>query len=148
MGPIPAEQPKANSLMNTQYLNYVFGKLCKTCNTLKAPETHHCSTCDSCISRMDHHCPWVNNCVGIYNQKYFLQFLLYVFLGSFHALVLIIWQCYGCMFVDSCYLFHRSIGMVWIAIGSVMLGLIFCLFVCIMFYDQMDCIITNMSTID
>ncbi|VDP19133.1 unnamed protein product [Onchocerca flexuosa] len=34
--------------------------------------------------------PWVNNCIGEYNQKYFLQFLLYVGLSSGYALSLIV----------------------------------------------------------
>ena len=74
-----------------KYLQGVVNKHCRKCNSVKPPLSHHCSICGRCIARMDHHCPWVNNCVGFYNQKFFLQFLVYVFLGSMHALVLMVW---------------------------------------------------------
>lgn len=52
--------------------------ICTRCETYRPPRAHHCRICKRCIRRMDHHCPWINNCVGERNQKYFLQFLIYV----------------------------------------------------------------------
>ena len=82
---------------NIRFLDTVLSKHCKKCNSVKPPQSHHCSICGRCIARMDHHCPWVNNCVGYYNQKFFLLFLLYVGLGSSHALVMMAWQGMLCM---------------------------------------------------
>lgn len=61
-------------------------KMCQKCNAPKPPRAHHCSTCKRCVLKMDHHCPWVNNCVGLRNQKFFLQFVLYVSLQCFAAM--------------------------------------------------------------
>ena len=116
------------------------------CDTVKIPQSHHCSTCKRCIARMDHHCPWVNNCVGYYNQKHFLLFLIYVFIGSAHALFLICMKCYEC-YNSTCFLFSEMAQLV-IAIVSIVLALLFCIFVAVMFYDQFSCIIEHTSTVD
>eukprot|EP00808_Paulinella_micropora_P025969 g11239.t1 len=52
-------------------------KECMRCKMPKPVKAHHCSICARCVIKMDHHCPWINNCVAIYNQKYFMLFLLY-----------------------------------------------------------------------
>lgn len=128
------------------HLESVFQKTCKKCDTIKAPQSHHCSTCKACIARMDHHCPWVNNCVGYYNQKHFLLFLIYVFVGSSYAIVLISMKCYGC-WSKNCWMFNQS-GSLIIACMSIFLGVLFAIFTAVMLWDQISCIIENQSTID
>jgi len=128
------------------HIESIFSNTCKKCETLKVPASHHCSTCGGCIGRMDHHCPWVNNCVGYYNQKHFLLFLIYVFLGSFHALVLMGMQSWSC-YKGECYIFEKNAEIA-IAIIAIVLAILFCIFVCVMFYDQISCIVECTSTID
>ncbi|XP_046388189.1 palmitoyltransferase ZDHHC3 [Ischnura elegans] len=64
--------------------------VCTRCETYRPPRAHHCRICKRCIRRMDHHCPWINNCVGELNQKYFIQFLVYVGMLSGYAILLVI----------------------------------------------------------
>ena len=131
---------------NIQILSRIMNKKCKKCSSFKPPASHHCSTCERCIARMDHHCPWVNNCVGFYNQKFFLQFLIYVALGSVHALVLIAWQSFLCM-EQNCVIMKYTHVCILAGI-SIFLAVLFALFVIITFCDQMSCILYNTSTID
>ena len=61
--------------------------ICKICNEIKPLRTHHCSICGSCVFKMDHHCPWINNCIGQNNHRYFLLFLVHVFLYSIFNII-------------------------------------------------------------
>ncbi|XP_026684709.1 palmitoyltransferase ZDHHC3 isoform X2 [Diaphorina citri] len=63
--------------------------VCTRCETYRPPRAHHCRICKRCIKRMDHHCPWINNCVGEKNQRYFVQFLIYVTILAVYAIALV-----------------------------------------------------------
>ena len=116
-----------------KFISEILAKKCKKCNSVKPPMSHHCSICGRCIARMDHHCPWVNNCVGYYNQKHFLLFLIYVCIGSFHALVLMLLQGLYCL-DKNCYLFSYM-GTFGLFVLSGFCALLFMIFVTIMFVD-------------
>lgn len=70
--------------------------MCSQCQTFKPPMSHHCRICNRCISRMDHHCPWMNNCVGAGNLKHFILFLLYTWICSAFAILLLSWSYFFC----------------------------------------------------
>lgn len=53
-------------------------KTCRVCRAQQPERACHCPICDCCVLKMDHHCPWINNCVGQLNQRYFLNFLLWL----------------------------------------------------------------------
>lgn len=69
---------------------YTDWTVCTRCETYRPPRAHHCRICQRCVRRMDHHCPWINNCVGERNQKYFIQFLIYV--GMYQSLNISLFQ--------------------------------------------------------
>jgi len=62
-----------------------WSRYCKVCCKAKPPRAHHCHMCGVCILKMDHHCPWINSCVGHHNQRYFLLFLFYLWVGTLYV---------------------------------------------------------------
>lgn len=83
------------STSNNKYKGYVMHEppktwhYCPKCSQHSPPRSHHCSLCKACVKKQDHHCFFISQCVGLCNQRFFIPFLLYVSLGSFHCLKLV-----------------------------------------------------------
>ena len=56
---------------------------CVTCMVRKPLRSRHCKRCERCVAKSDHHCPWVNNCVANNNHRHFLFYVLFMELGVF-----------------------------------------------------------------
>lgn len=61
---------------------------CNICKLPVPPRCWHCEICNKCILKRDHHCTFSGCCIGHYNQRYFLVFLGYFFIGCCYALCL------------------------------------------------------------
>ena len=73
------------STVSNPWLQVENEKECLKCKIMRPPRAHHCSNCNKCTLRLDHHCKWVGNCLGLRNQKAFILFCSYMFVGgSFH----------------------------------------------------------------
>jgi palmitoyltransferase len=126
-------------------------RVCKRCRTIKPYGTHHCSSCKRCVVRLDHHCPWINNCVAIFNQKYFLLFLIYTAFLCFFSGTLLVARFVSCTNFKtlsrppSCNV--GDIG-TFCCIYNFIVALVFGLFVLIMFFDQLSAIFENTPGID
>jgi len=65
-----------------------FSRYCKICKIAKPERSHHCHVCKRCVLKMDHHCPWVSNCVGFHNHRFFVLFLMYLWLGCAYVAIM------------------------------------------------------------
>lgn len=126
---------------------FVNWTVCARCETYRPPRAHHCRICQRCIRRMDHHCPWINNCVGERNQKYFIQFLIYVGALSVYAIALlgISWinGCKGCsedIVLKETRILHNII----LFLESVLFGL----FVAAILIDQLQSILSDETAVE
>ncbi|KAJ1527011.1 hypothetical protein ONE63_008555 [Megalurothrips usitatus] len=121
--------------------------VCTRCETYRPPRAHHCRICKRCIRRMDHHCPWINNCVGEKNQKYFLQFLVYVALLVLYAIALVMasWmeECPDCP-IDIAVKQSRILHTVLVLVESLLFGL----FVAAMLIDQLQAIFGDETAVE
>ncbi|XP_056648716.1 palmitoyltransferase ZDHHC3 isoform X2 [Diorhabda sublineata] len=126
---------------------FVNWTVCARCETYRPPRAHHCRICQRCIRRMDHHCPWINNCVGERNQKYFIQFLIYVGTLSVYAITLlgISWVngCEGCS-DDIPSKEARILHNIILFLESVLFGL----FVAAILIDQMQSILSDETAVE
>lgn len=121
--------------------------VCTRCETYRPPRAHHCRICKRCIRRMDHHCPWINNCVGERNQKYFIQFLVYVGVLAVYAIALVIisWvracpQCSTEVTIKQTRILHCVI----LVLESALFGM----FVMAILYDQIEALANDETTIE
>ncbi|KAL4461578.1 hypothetical protein ABPG74_016202 [Tetrahymena malaccensis] len=62
--------------------------ICLDCQIIKPQRSKHCEYCKKCIKVFDHHCPWINNCIGANNHKYFISFIILLWLNKLALLVL------------------------------------------------------------
>lgn len=92
---------------------------CPKCNVWKPDRCHHCSNCKRCFLQMDHHCPWFSCCIGFRNHKFFIQFLLYVFVFCGYVLAISLYFLYD-FFVKEQYAEHQylSLTLVFLAVVS------------------------------
>ncbi len=63
-------------------------KYCAACQLPVPPRCWHCDVCNRCIIKRDHHCTFAGCCVGHFNQRFFMWFLFYFFVGCCYALYL------------------------------------------------------------
>ena len=62
-------------------------QFCNECISYVPPRSWHCKYCKSCILKRDHHCLFSGCCVGHFNYRFFIMFLIYVFIGTLYCVL-------------------------------------------------------------
>lgn len=56
-------------------------RYCSFCEQNTPPRCFHCFTCNKCILKRHNHCTFLGKCAGYKNQRYYLLFILHVWIG-------------------------------------------------------------------
>ncbi|XP_058815230.1 probable palmitoyltransferase ZDHHC24 [Topomyia yanbarensis] len=62
--------------------------VCSTCEAVAPPRSWHCNTCGTCVLKRDHHCVFTGCCIGHKNHRYFILFVLHLFIATLYASIL------------------------------------------------------------
>ncbi|XP_050502313.1 palmitoyltransferase ZDHHC3 isoform X2 [Diabrotica virgifera virgifera] len=145
--PLPQGRIDFSDMHSDSGCEFVNWTVCARCETYRPPRAHHCRICQRCIRKMDHHCPWINNCVGERNQKFFIQFLIYVGTLSVYAiaLVAISWmkECKDCS-EDIPLKETRILHSIILLLESALFGL----FVAAILIDQLQAILSDETAVE
>jgi len=60
---------------------------CHTCQLNAPPRSHHCPICEICVLKRDHHCIFTGNCVGHFNHRYFVNMIIYLWIGCAYVVL-------------------------------------------------------------
>ncbi|KAL7576105.1 hypothetical protein ACA910_000884 [Epithemia clementina (nom. ined.)] len=61
---------------------------CHNSKQPKPPRSHYDHVTKRLVLNLDHYCPWMFNSIGYFNYRYFVNFLVYVFLGMSYGALL------------------------------------------------------------
>lgn len=56
-------------------------KYCSFCEQNAPPRSFHCFTCNRCILKRHNHCLFLGTCAGLKNMRFYLLFIVHVWLG-------------------------------------------------------------------
>ena len=57
-------------------------RFCSACEQNAPPRAYHCFTCNKCVLKRHNHCMFLGKCIGNNNLRYYLMFIVYVWLGT------------------------------------------------------------------
>ncbi|KAH1010769.1 probable palmitoyltransferase ZDHHC24 [Dendroctonus ponderosae] len=143
----------AGKMLPTDGVNWHF---CSVCETFVPARSYHCPTCNVCILKRDHHCMFTSCCIGHYNHRFFLVFVLYVFIAILYSTVYNVQYIYQFITFDS-YLsllkivFPLTMLFVkWtsyqLQLSLVIVGILGCLFTGVLLYYHLNLILNGFTT--
>ena len=59
---------------------------CPKCYIQESDNIKHCIICDKCVEDFEHHCFWLNKCIGKKNKIFYLLFIIFSFIYTFHTM--------------------------------------------------------------
>ena len=65
---------------------------CPKCYIPDSYNCKHCIICDKCVEEFSHHCFWLNKCIGKRNKIFYLFFILFSLVFSYHSIFICLYS--------------------------------------------------------